>query len=176
MAVSNAVRRYYAERIFARMRRDAAPPNFTPLDEAPTGRAAVEGCRGGGKNITEFALLAGNGRVTDLRVSCGLCNPAMYVAADIVVDWARGRSLEEILGLDPLDVAALEPFFTGLGGPGKPDDAREKFQYALVGVQNAVRDHRGEATLAPPDIDEPVSDKDWADQDWADNDWADQDA
>lgn len=163
MAVSSAVRRYYAERIFARMSRAAAPPNFTPLDEAPTGHAAVEGCRGGGKNITEFSLLGTDERVADLRVSCGLCNPAMYVAADILVEWARGRDFDQVLALDPLDVAALDPFFEALGGPGKPDDAREKFQYACVGVQNAVRDHRGEATLAPPEIDEPT-DKDWADE------------
>ena len=79
-----------------------------------------------------------------------------------LLEWARGRPLDEIMALDALDVAALEPFFEALGGPGKPDDAREKFQYALVGVQNAVRDHRGEATLGPPEIDEPLSDKDWA--------------
>jgi hypothetical protein len=164
VAVSSAVRRYYAERIFARMSRDQAPPNFTPLDVPATGHAAVEGCRGGGKNITEFSLLAEDSVVSDLRVSCGLCNPAMYVAADIVVDWARGRAFREILDLDPLDVPALDPFFAALGGRGKPDDAREKFQYALVGVQNAVRDHRGEATLVPPEIDEPT-DKDWAEED-----------
>ena len=164
MAVSRAVRRYYAERIFARQGRDHAPPNFTPLDVTPTGHAAVEGCRGGGKNITEFSLLGDDARVVDLRVSCGLCNPAMYVAADIVVDWARGRALDEVLGPSPADVAVLEPFFAALGGPGKPDDAREKFQYALHGVQNAVRAHRGEATLALPDIDEPT-DKDWAGED-----------
>ena len=161
MAVSNAVRRYYAERIFARMGRDHTLPNFTPLDEPATGHAAVEGCRGGGKNITEFALVGDAERVTDLRASCGLCNPAMYVAVDIVVDWARGRRFEEILAVDALDVPTLDPFFAALGGPGKPDDAREKFQYVLLGVQNAVRDHRGEAILALPEIDEP-GDKDWA--------------
>ena len=47
---------------------------------------------------------------------------------------------------------------------GRPDDAREKFQYALLGVQNAVRDHRGEATLPLPQIDEPT-DKDWDEDD-----------
>jgi len=164
MAVSSAVRRYYAERIFARMGRDHAPPNFTPLDQAPTGHAAVEGCRGGGKNITEFSILGAGDRVVDARASCGLCNPAMYVAADILVDWVRGRRLDEVLRRDPLDVVALQPFFDALGGPGRPDDAREKFQYALHGVQNAVRDHRGEATLPLPDIDEPTE-KDWAEED-----------
>jgi len=163
MAVSAAVRRYYAEEIFAQMGRDRAPRNFTPLAEPATGRGVVEGCRGGGKNVTEFHLLGEDDVAADLRVSCGLCNPAMYAAADIVVSWARGRALDEILAFDPLDVAALRPLFEALGGPGWPDDAREKFQYALNGVQNAVRDHRGEATLAPPDIDEP-SDTDWADE------------
>lgn len=163
MAVSNDVRRYYAERIFARMSRDKAPHNFTPLDEPHTGRAAVEGCRGGGKNITEFNLVGADDLVRDIRVSCGLCNPAMYVAADILVQWARGRTTAEILGVDALDVPQLDPFFEALGGRGKPDDAREKFQYALLGVQNAVRDHQGAATLALPEIDEPT-DKDWADE------------
>ena len=35
----------------------------------------------------------------DLRASCGLCNPAMYVAVDILVDWARGRGFDEILAI-----------------------------------------------------------------------------
>ena len=33
MAVSNEVRRYYAERIFAAMGPDRAPANFLPLEE-----------------------------------------------------------------------------------------------------------------------------------------------
>ena len=164
MAVSNDVRRYYADRIFARMSRDKAPRNFTPLDVPFTGRAVVEGCRGGGKNITEFHLVAEDEVVLDVRVSCGLCNPAMYVAGDILVDWARGRALDEILALDALQVPLLAPFFEALGGRGMPDDAREKFQYALLGVQNAVRDHRGGATLGLPEIDEPT-DKDWSHED-----------
>jgi hypothetical protein len=164
VAVSQAVRRYYAERIFVRQGRDHALPNFTPLEVPWTGRATVEGCRGGGKNVAEFHLLGVDGRVADLRVSCGLCNPAMMAAADIVVAWARGRSFEEVLAPDPRDVAALRPFFDALGGPGRPDDAREKFQYALHGVQNAVRDHRGEATLPLPAFDEP-GDRDWAAED-----------
>lgn len=170
MGVSNEVRRYYAERIFAQMGPDRAPANFVPLEEPATGYASVEGCLGGGKNITEFALVAaedpaaGGEVVRDIRVACGLCNPAMYVAADIVVDWARGRPLDVILALDPLDVPALEPFFEALGGPRWPDDAREKFQYALAGVQEAVRDHRGEAARAVPEFDGP-SDRDWSDPD-----------
>lgn len=164
MAVSNEVRRYYAERIFARMGRDEAPPNFLPLERPYTGRSTVEGCRGGGKNITEFTVYGAGERIVDARVSCGLCNPAMYVAADILVDWARGRTAQEILAVDPLAAASLEPWFSTLGGPGKPDDAREKFQYALVGIQNAVRDHLGEPPLAPPEIDEPTA-RDWARED-----------
>ena len=162
MAVSNEVRRYYAERIFAHMGRDRAPANFLPLDGARSGYASVEGCLGGGKNITEFSLLGVEGAVRDLRVACGLCNPAMYVAADIVVDWARGRPFDEILALDPLDVGGLEPFFEALGGRAWPDDAREKFQYALAGVQNAIRDHRGEPAVPVPEYDGPT-DRDWAD-------------
>ena len=164
MAVSNEVRRYYADRIFAAMGRDRAPANFVPLEEPHTGYASVEGCLGGGKNITEFSLVAADDVVRDVRIVCGLCNPAMYVAADIVVDWARGRPFDEILALDPYDIAALEPFFEALGGPAWPDDAREKFQYALAGVQNAVRDHRGEAVVPVPEYDAP-SDRDWTDPD-----------
>ena len=164
MAVSNEVRRYYADKIFAAMGRDRAPANFLPLDEARTGYASVEGCLGGGKNITEFSLVGVDDVVKDVRIACGLCNPAMYAAADIVVAWARGRPMGEILALDPYDIPALEPFFEALGGPAWPDDAREKFQYALAGVQNAIRDHRGEPAVAVPEFDGPT-DRDWADPD-----------
>ena len=154
MAVSTAVRTYYAEKIFALSGRDEAPPNFRPLEVAATGRFTVEGCRGGGKNILEIQLVGEGGRVADLRLACGLCNPAMYACSDIVADWARGRGLDEILALDPLDVEALAPFFARLGGPGRPDDAREKFQYVLLALQRAVHDHRGEAAPALPEIPE----------------------
>jgi hypothetical protein len=164
MAVSNPVRTYYAERIFAEMGRDRAPTNFVPMDQPYTGRATVEGCLGGGKNITEFQVRGEGDRIVDVCVSCGLCNPAMYVAADILVSWARGRDGAEILKLDASRFESLAPFFEALGGGSMPDDAREKFQYALLGVQNAVRDHRGEPTLSPPAFDEPSS-RDWADPD-----------
>lgn len=154
MAVSTPVRIYYAERIFAQSGRDQAPPNFRPLDVTPTGRFTVEGCRGGGKNILEIQLVADAERVLDLRLACGLCNPAMYVGADVVADWARGRSLDEIQSLDPLDVPSLAPFFERLGGPGRPDDAREKFQYVLLALQRAVLDHRGEPAPPMPEIAE----------------------
>lgn len=164
MAVSHEVRRYYAEQIFAHMGRDRAPANFLPLDEPHTGYASVEGCLGGGKNITEFSLIADDEVIRDIRIACGLCNPAMYAAADIVVAWARGRSMDAILALDPHDVSALGPFFRALGGPAWPDDAREKFQYALAGVQNAIRDHRGASAVPVPEFDGPT-DRDWADPD-----------
>ena len=168
MPVSAAIRRYYAERIFAQTTREHAPPNFTPLGVPHNGMSTVEGCRGGGKNIAEVFLVASQSSVEDIRVSCGLCNPAMYVACDVLADWARGRALDEILAVDPVSVEALFPFFDVLGGPGKPDDAREKFQYALVAVQNAVRDHRGEAPVAPPVFADPT-DRNWEDPDWDDD-------
>jgi hypothetical protein len=152
VSISTAVRRYYAERIYARTDRAGVPPNFRLRDDAPTGIATVEGCRGGGKNILEIRLYATDRAVEDVRLSCGLCNPAMMAAADIVADWARGRTLDAILGLDATSPAALAPFFEQLGGPGEPADAREKFQYALLAVQNAVRDHRGEPTIPVPEI------------------------
>jgi hypothetical protein len=158
--VSAAVRRYYAERIFARSGRDSAPPNFRPLERPATGTSSVEGCRGGGKNVLEVALLGQGDRIEDLRLSCGLCNPAMYAGADVVAEWAKGKTFEEVLALDPRDVAGLEPFFQALGGPGKPDDAREKFQYAVAAVQNAVRDHLKRPAVEVPPFDEPT-DRDW---------------
>jgi hypothetical protein len=154
VAVSSAVRRYYAERIFAQTTRERPPPNFRPLEVEPTGRATVEGCRGGGKNILEVYLVGDATRVVKLRVACGLCNPAMTVAADLVVDWARGRGQAEILGLDPFAAGALAVFFDVLGAPEGPEDAREKLQYALVALQRAVRDHRGESQLPLPSIPE----------------------
>ena len=156
MAISRPVHRYYAERIFAQTSRDRAPPNFRPLERSPTGMATVEGCRGGGKNIVEVFLVAEDGHVRDVRVSCGLCNPAMYVAMDVLADWTRGRAEADVLRPDPNRLEDLGPFYELLGGPGRPDDAREKFQYALVAVQNAVRDHRGEAPLPVPEFAEPT--------------------
>jgi hypothetical protein len=152
MAVSGPVRAYYAERIFKQSGRDRVPPNFRPLDVEPTGTSTVEGCAGGGKNILEVALVGRDDVVSEVRVSCGLCNPAMYAAADVLCDWARGRPMDEILALDPLDAAALGPFFAALGCSDRPDDAREKFQYALVAVQNAVRSHRHDPIPPPPPI------------------------
>ncbi len=151
MAVSPAVRRYYAERIFAKSTRDRAPESFTPLDTAPTGVATVEGCRGGGKNVLEVFLVGHDGRIEDVRASCGLCNPAMYVAADLVVHWARGRAFDEVLALDPFRPGALDPFFERLGDTDRPEDAREKLQYALLALHRAVHAHQGtEAPDFPP--------------------------
>lgn len=152
MAVSEPVRRRYAECIFARTTRTSPPPNFRPLDEAPTGHATVEGCRGGGKNILELFLVAEDGRIRDLCASCGLCNPAMMVAADLVVDWARGQSLDAVLGLDVLDTEATQPVLEPLGVDADgdvPADALEKVRYALLALRRAVADHRG--VDLPPD-------------------------
>lgn len=161
MAVSPAVRRWYAERIFAHMGRDKAPANFRPLGVAAHGLSTVEGCRGGGKNILEVQVLVEQGRLGDVRASCGLCNPAMYVGVDLVLDWARGQAAEALLALDPLDLATLDPLYARLGGPGKPDDAREKLQYALVALQAALRQALGQPAVPTPDI-EPPTDRDWA--------------
>lgn len=159
MAVSAPVRAYYSKHIFLKSSRTSVPANFRPLDVAPTGKSSVEGCAGGGKNILEMFLVADGERIADLRASCGLCNPAMYAAADILCEWGRGRSFADVLALDPLHVASLSPFFEALGGPGRPDDAREKFQYVVVALQNAIRDARGEPLPPTPKI-EPPSDRD----------------
>ena len=166
MAVSQAVRTYYAERIFANMGRDKVPANFRPLSVPAHGMSTVEGCRGGGKNILEVTVLVDKGQggaggtVADVRLSCGLCNPAMYAGADVVVETVRGRPVDEILALDPFRIESLAPFFARLGGPGRPDDAREKFQYTLVAVQNALRVALGRPPVPPPPIDGPTE-KDW---------------
>lgn len=162
MPVSQAVRKYYAEKIFAQSGKGRAPANFRPLEQPHTGMSSVEGCRGGGKNILEVFLIGEGDRVKDIRMGCGLCNPAMYVAADIVCEWARGRSFAEVLAPPVEEIASLKSFFDVLGGPGAPDDAREKFQYALHATQNAVRNHQGETCPGSPSIDEP-GEKDWSD-------------
>ena len=159
MAVSAPVLAYYTKHIFLESGRDRIPSNFRPLEGNPTGRSVVEGCVGGGKNVLELHLRADDRRIEDVRASCGLCNPAMYVAADVVCEWGRGRALDEVLALDPRAIPDLAPFYERLGGPGRPDDAREKFQYALVALQNAVRSHRGEPVPPPPQI-VPPTDKD----------------
>ena len=97
MAVSPAVRQYYAKHIFAMSGRDKAPPNFTPLDRPHTGMSSVEGCRGGGKNVLEVTLVGEGDAIADIRMSCGLCNPAMYAAADVVCEWARGKDFDAML-------------------------------------------------------------------------------
>jgi hypothetical protein len=160
MAVSQAVRAYYTQNIFLQSGRDKVPRNYRPLDVPPTGKATVEGCAGGGKNILELFLLgsgaAGAEVVDDLRASCGLCNPAMYAAADVVCEWARGKRFADVLAVEPAEVPALAPLFDRLGGPGRPDDAREKFQYVLAALRNAIRSHRGEPPLAVPSFPPPV--------------------
>ena len=96
MTVSAVVRAYYTKNIFLQSGRDKVPKNYRPLEVPATGKATVEGCAGGGKNILELFLLGGPGPagevIRDLRASCGLCNPAMYAAADVVCEWARGRT------------------------------------------------------------------------------------
>jgi hypothetical protein len=161
VAISAAVRRYYAENIFAKSSRDAPPPNFRPLEVPATGFTLVEGCRGGGKNILEVYVRGEGDALRDIRIACGLCNPAMYACADVVVNWARGRRLDEVLVLNPFDVRQLIPFWDALGGPGRPDDAREKFQYTILAVQNAIRNHRGEKPPPVPPIPE-ATEHDWA--------------
>ena len=162
MAVSPAVRQYYAKNIFAKSGRDSIAPNFAPLDVPHTGLSTVEGCRGGGKNLLEVAILGEDDAIKDVRMSCGLCNPAMYAAADVVAEWGRGKAFDEVLAIDPFDVPQLDPLFAVLGSDTKPDDAREKFQYALIALQNAIRDHRGEAAPALPDVEPPEDGKDWS--------------
>ncbi len=160
MTVSAVVRAYYTKNIFLQSGRDKVPKNYRPLEVPATGKASVEGCAGGGKNILELFLLgeAGPGGevIRDLRASCGLCNPAMYAAADVVCEWARGRTFGEILAIEPRDVAALAPLYALLGGPGRPDDAREKFQYVLFALQNAIRAHRKQPPLPVPTFPAPT--------------------
>jgi hypothetical protein len=159
MAVSPAVRRWYAERIFARMGRGRVPPNFRPLEVPATGTFQVEGCRGGGKNILEVSLLGRDGRVEDVRMGCGLCNPAMYVAADLVAEWARGRAMDDLLALEPLAEGALDAFWETLGDPGRSEDAREKLQYALLALRAAARAHAGLPQEPMPAIPPPATDE-----------------
>ncbi|MCC7138682.1 MAG: hypothetical protein IT460_09685 [Planctomycetes bacterium] len=153
MAVSAPVRSHYARRIFAETGRDRLPRNFRPLEAPATGRSTVEGCAGGGKNILELSVLGDGDRIVDVRAACGLCNPAMYVAADLVCEWARGLGVAEVLALDPLAPATLAPLFAALGA--SPDDAREKLQYALLALGNALRAHRGERPAPLPRVAPP---------------------
>ena len=159
MAVIAPVRAYYTKHIFLKSSRTSVPANFRPLDVPPTGKSSVEGCAGGGKNILEVFLVGTHDRIVELRASCGLCNPAMYAAADILCEWGRGRAFAEVMALDANDPAALAPFFAALGGPGRPDDAREKFQYVVIALQNAIRGQRGEPLPPTPAI-EPPTDRD----------------
>ncbi len=159
MAVSAPVRAYYTKHIFLQSSRTSVPKNFRPLDVPATGKSSVEGCAGGGKNILEVFLLAKDDCINDLRASCGLCNPAMYAAADILCEWSRGKTFADAMALDPLDVSDLAPLYALLGGPGRPDDAREKFQYVIVALQNAIRAHRNEPLPPTPTI-EPPTDRD----------------
>src|SRR5947207_14825217 len=114
MAVSAPVRAYYTQHIVAQSGRGRVPSNFRPLETPATGKSSVEGCAGGGKNILEVFLVGQDERIVDLRASCGLCNPAMYAAADIVCEWGRGRGFSETLALDPLDPRSLDPLFARL--------------------------------------------------------------
>jgi hypothetical protein len=156
MPVSDAVREYYREHIFLPSTRTHLPANFRPLEVPATGRSSVEGCAGGGKNLLEVAVVLEGGRIADVRASCGLCNPAMYAAADIVCTWARGRPVAAVLAVDVLDREALAPLFALLAGRGRPDDAREKFQYALLALRQALHVARGEPVPPAPSIAPPT--------------------
>jgi hypothetical protein len=152
MPVSAPVRAYYTKHVFLETGRDRVPKNFRPLEVPATGRSSVEGCAGGGKNLLEISVVGQGDVIADLRASCGLCNPAMYAAADVVCEWARGRGIAEALALDPFSEGALDPMFALLGGGERPDDAREKFRYCVLALQNALRAHRGEAPKPIPKI------------------------
>lgn len=167
MPVSGPVRAWYASRIFARSTRTSVPENFRPLPGAD-GRSTVEGCAGGGKNILELAVRVADGVVVDVRAACGLCNPAMYVAADLVCDEARGRRATDLLALDPLAPSTLDACFARLAAEGegdarpgagsvppRPEDAREKLQYAFVALQQALRAARGEPLPPVPRVAPP---------------------
>jgi hypothetical protein len=160
MAVSPSVRAYYTKNIFLQSGRDKVPKNFRPLEGTMTGKAFVEGCAGGGKNILEIYVAGDAECVKDVRASCGLCNPAMYAAADVVCEWARGKRFDEVMGTDPLKPVSLDPLFAILGGEGRPDDAREKLQYALLALQNAVRSSRGETCPPLPRVAPPKGESD----------------
>ncbi len=70
----------------------------------------------------------------------------------------------DLLAVDPLDPPSLVPLWDLLGGPGRPDDAREKFQYAILALQRAILDARGEPAPPLPRLPE-ASDRDWLDED-----------
>ena len=155
MAVSPPVRAYYTKHIFLQSGRDKVPKNFRPLEGPLTGKSSVEGCAGGGKNILEVFVSTRDERVADVRASCGLCNPAMYAAADVLCEWARGKGVRDVMGADCFSPAALDPFFAALGCADRPDDAREKFQYGLFAIQNAIRAACGQPILPAPKFPPP---------------------
>ncbi len=152
MTLSTAVRRYYAERIFAAGGRGEVPWAFRPLDGPATGCAVVEGCRGGGRNVLEVRLRVANDLIEAISMGCNLCNPAMMVAADVLAAWARGRDVASVLAADPFADATLDPWFAAIEADDRPADAVEKFRYTLWAVQNALRDDRGETPRPPPDF------------------------
>jgi len=164
LPISRPVLAYYRDRIFAKMGRDRVPPNFEPRADTPDGFSTVDGCRARGKNILELSiwLTAGHAgeeaQIADVRVGCGLCNPAMYVASDLLADFARGQTAGVLLALDPLAPSTLDPLFAALAPEDdeeRPEDAREKFQYGLIALQNAVRSAVGHAPVEVPEIAEP---------------------
>ena len=90
--------------------------------------------------------------IREVRLSCGLCNPAMYVAADILADvgagacrWGRSSRRGR-----PSEIADLELRSSrALGGPGPAGRREGKVPVRPVPrYRNAVRDHQG----APPAI------------------------
>ncbi|MFO0932348.1 MAG: hypothetical protein U1E39_06520 [Planctomycetota bacterium] len=150
MPVSAPVRAYYAARIFALSTRTSVPPNFRPLEAPVSGKSSVEGCAGGGKNILEVSVRLVDGRIDDVRASCGLCNPAMYVAADLVCEGARGRTAADVLALDVLAPASLDPFFAALAAAGAGRPAGRRAREAAVRAAGAAAGGAGGAGRAGP--------------------------
>ena len=96
-----AIYRYFGEKVFGAGTAHSLPPNFAGLESEPSAIQRVDGCPVPGQNIVTLQILIGDGSIKDIRARCDRCDPYMLVAANLLVEWARGRSTSEVTMVEP---------------------------------------------------------------------------
>jgi hypothetical protein len=134
----STVAAYFRDRIFAESSRNTLPENFRVISSPPSFVWSVRACRSANTNMVEVRLYVDAGVISDLRLSCVLCDPGTYVVADLMARWARGRTCSQILSCD-VDIASGE-VLRALGRV--PDWLRDRSTILLLSLKQAIAEQR----------------------------------